>query len=166
MKRTGYRWAKIRGAYRLSRGRRLCPHRRAVDRAAVGNVKMWNCGSVKVWKYENGLGLRQIPPRGARGRGAESAALGQQASCPLGGDGLLGQRASCPLGKRSFSLQFQRAGRPLSQWVPATGGTPVVSVVHIYTSTRLFHAPFHLSTFPLFHSQRAGRPLSQSWGHE
>ena len=27
---------------------------------------MWNCGSVKVWKYENGLGLRQIPPRGAR----------------------------------------------------------------------------------------------------
>jgi hypothetical protein len=31
-------------------------------------VKMWNCGNVKVWKYENGLGLRQIPPRGARGR--------------------------------------------------------------------------------------------------
>ena len=57
---------------------RLRPRRRAVDRAAVGNVKMWNCGSVKVWKYENGLGLRQIPPRGARGRGAESAALGHE----------------------------------------------------------------------------------------
>ena len=42
------------------RGRRLCPRRRAVDRAAVGNVKMWNCGSVKVWKYENGLGLLSI----------------------------------------------------------------------------------------------------------
>ena len=35
MKRTGYRWAKIRGAYRLSRGRRLCPRRRAVDRAML-----------------------------------------------------------------------------------------------------------------------------------
>ena len=42
------------------RGRRLCPRRRTVDRAAVGNVKMWNCGSVKVWKYENGLGLLSI----------------------------------------------------------------------------------------------------------
>ena len=31
-----------------------------MDRAAVGNVKMWNCGSVKVWKYENGLGLLSI----------------------------------------------------------------------------------------------------------
>ena len=60
MKRTGYGWAKIRGAYRLSHGRRLRPRRRAVDRAAVGNVKMWNCGSVKVWKYENGLGLLSI----------------------------------------------------------------------------------------------------------
>ena len=60
MKRTGYRWAKIRGAYRLSHGRRLRPRRRAVDRATVGNVKMWNCGSVKVWKYENGLGLLSI----------------------------------------------------------------------------------------------------------
>ena len=47
-------------------GAMLRPRRRAMDRAAVGNVKMWNCGSVKVWKYENGLGLRQIPPRVAR----------------------------------------------------------------------------------------------------
>ena len=39
---------------------RLRPRRRAVDRAAVGNVKMWNCGNVKVWKYENGLGLLSI----------------------------------------------------------------------------------------------------------
>ena len=76
MKRMGYGWAKIRGAYRLSHGRRLRPRRRVVDRATVGNVKMWNCGSVKVWKYENGLGLRQIPPRGARGRAGR--ALGHE----------------------------------------------------------------------------------------
>ena len=31
------------------------PRRRAVDRAAVGNVKLWNCGNMKVWKYGNGL---------------------------------------------------------------------------------------------------------------
>ena len=61
---------------RLRCGGRLCPHRRAVDRAAAGNVKMWNCGNVKVWKYENGLGLRQIPPRGARGRAGR--ALGHE----------------------------------------------------------------------------------------
>ena len=35
MKRTGCRWAKIRGAYRLSRRGRLRPRRRAVDRAAI-----------------------------------------------------------------------------------------------------------------------------------
>jgi len=35
MKRRVYRWAKIRGAYRLSHGRRLRPRRRAVDCAAV-----------------------------------------------------------------------------------------------------------------------------------
>ncbi len=58
--------ALMSGFEKPSRGRRLCPRRRTVDRAAVGNVKMWNCGNVKVWKYENGLGLRQIPPRGAR----------------------------------------------------------------------------------------------------
>ena len=58
--------ALMSGFEKPPRGRRLCPRRRTVDRAAVGNVKMWNCGSVKVWKYENGLGLRQIPPRGAR----------------------------------------------------------------------------------------------------
>ena len=77
--------ALMSGVENRPRGRRLCPRRRAVDCAAVGNVKMWNCGNVKVWKYENGLGLRQIPPRGARGRGAESAALGQLAGRPLGG---------------------------------------------------------------------------------
>ena len=42
------------------RGRWRSPCLRAVDRAPVGNVKMWNCGSVKVWKYENGLGLLSI----------------------------------------------------------------------------------------------------------
>ena len=58
--------ALMSGFEKPPRGRRLCPRRRSVDRATVGNVKMWNCGSVKVWKYEHGLGLRQIPPRGAR----------------------------------------------------------------------------------------------------
>ena len=52
--------ALMSGFEKPPRGRRLCPRRRTVDRAAVGNVKMWNCGNVKVWKYENGLGLRQI----------------------------------------------------------------------------------------------------------
>ena len=47
--------APMSGFEKPPRGRRLCPRRRAVDCAAVGNVKMWNCGSVKVWKYENGV---------------------------------------------------------------------------------------------------------------
>ena len=126
--------ALMSGFENRPRGRRLCPRRRAVDCAAVGNVKMWNCGNVR-------LGLRQIPPRGARGRGAESAALGQRASCPLGGEGLLGQRASCPLEKRSFSLQFQRAGRPLSQ----------SAHLHFYAAIPRAFPPFHHSTFPPFH---------------
>ena len=78
MKRTGYRWAKIRGAYRLSRGRRLCPCRRAVDRAAVrpdwdyvgklalrrkvagniGIVGLWKCGIMRLWDY--GIGSRRF----------------------------------------------------------------------------------------------------------
>lgn len=37
---------------RVRRVRRLCPQRGAADRAAVGNVKLWNCGNMKVWKYE------------------------------------------------------------------------------------------------------------------
>ena len=42
MNRMGYRWAKIRGAYRLSRRRWLCPRRRAVDRAAVVSMsEIW-----------------------------------------------------------------------------------------------------------------------------
>ena len=71
MRREDYSLARMSGMLDLSKDEKakagwLRPRRRAVDRAAVGNVKMWNCGSVKVWKYENGLGLRQIPPRGAR----------------------------------------------------------------------------------------------------
>ncbi len=76
--------ALMSGFEKPPRGRRLCPRRRSVDCAAVGNVKMWNCGSVKVWKYENGLGLRQIPPRGARGRAG--ACNGRDARCPSRGD--------------------------------------------------------------------------------
>ena len=100
--------APMSGFEKPPRGRRLCPRRRAVDRAAAGNVKLWKCGTVKVWKYENGLGLRQIPPRGARGRAG--ACNGRDARCP-----------SCA---RS-------------------------TLLHGYST--------HLSTIPLFHSQRNGR---------
>ena len=43
--------------------RRLCPRRRAVDRAAMVNVKLWKCENMEVWKYENGLGFLSIAGR-------------------------------------------------------------------------------------------------------
>ena len=65
MRRADYNLARMSGMLDLSSDEKakagwLRPRRRAVNRAAVGNVKLWKCGTVKVWKYENGLGLLSI----------------------------------------------------------------------------------------------------------